>query len=122
MGMRKIKKSPSQNEFGTKTHKQKILRGTTRIPEENLRALNNAFNGATRFCLMVKLSAKPLTGELQNLFRRKAFSRWLFLSFRKINFYSPGHCVIYINNKRNNNIIKSDFQVLFRLKNINGVV
>ena len=59
-----IKKSPPHSQIGTKTHKQIILRGTTRIPGI-FRALNKAYNGAARSSLIPLVSAKPLAGELQ---------------------------------------------------------
>jgi hypothetical protein len=46
------------------------------------RALNIAFNGATRFCLIENLSAKPLAGELRkNFIRGKTFSPMVFPIF-----------------------------------------
>lgn len=82
-----------------------------------------AYNGAGRPYLIGDLSARPLTGELQNfLSAGKLSARWLSLSFRKNNSYSPGQCVIYIYNKRDNNIIKSNFQAFFRLKIANMVI
>ncbi len=117
------KKSSPQPQIGTKTHKLIILRGTTRIPDEKIhRALNKAYNGAARFCLIENFQQNRSRVNFKILFRGKAFSRRLFLSFRKNNFYSPGQCVVYINNKRDNNIIKSNFQDLFRLKIAEGVI
>jgi hypothetical protein len=116
------KKAPPQAaNLGRRLINIKVLRGTTRIPDEKIhRALKKAFNGATRFCLIGKIfSAKPLAGELRKNFKsaEKLSAQRLFLSFRKNKTYSPGQRVIYINNKRDNNIIKSNFQPFFRLKN-----
>ena len=69
-------------------------------------------------------SAKPLAGELREKFYpRKSFQPNGFSSlFGKIKPTLPVNALYYINNKRDNNIIKSNFQPLFRLKNREGVV
>jgi len=91
---------------------------------KNHRALNKAYNGAARFCLIEKnFQQNRSRVNFENfLSAEKLSAQWFFLSFRKNKTYSPGQCVIYIYNKRDNNIIKSNFQDLFRLKNTNGVV
>ena len=111
-----IKKSPPHSQIGTKTHKQIILRGTTRIPGI-FRALNKAYNGAARLCLIPLVSAKPLTGELQKNLPQESFQPMAFPLFsEKVIFTLPVNAFININNNRDNNIIKSNFQAFFRLK------
>ena len=63
---------------------------------------------------MENLSAEPLAGELRNLFRGKTFSPVVFPLFSEAGFLlSRSTRYININNKRDNNIIKSNFQALF---------
>jgi hypothetical protein len=79
------KSSAPSRKSGTKTHKRKRF---SAVPPafpviKNRRALNIAFNGATRFCLIGKIfSAKPLAGELRkNFIRGKTFSPMVFPLF-----------------------------------------
>ena len=82
-GKKGIKKSSPQPQIGTKTHKQKFSAVPPAFPAKIRRALNKAYNGAARSRLIENFQQDRSRVNFRIFIRGKAFSRRLFLSFRK---------------------------------------